>query len=137
MIQLKHSKLERTDYGSLTTFEDGKSIASIPHYQDHHYHVIAHRTGYEDDLHTYCVEHDFAHLFVMEKLHGIPSPILWALAHGEKIPENAQVFEELASQTFQRYLRANEQPIIGGVPWPELKQEALALLGQPPFLPIR
>ena len=128
MIQLAHSKLEWTDYGCLTTFNDGKSIASIPHWQDHHYHVIAHRTGYEDDLLRYTREHDFCHLFVSEKLHDIPSPVLWALAHGEELPAQSAVFEEALSQILQRYIRANEQPIIAGVNWGELKAEALRLL---------
>jgi hypothetical protein len=37
-------------------------------------------------------------------------------------------YEEIAAQTFQRWLRANERPIVSGVDWDRLKAEALELL---------
>jgi hypothetical protein len=128
IIRLQHSTIERTDFGCVTRFDDGSFVNSIPHPQDPHYHVIAHRTGYEDDLHAYTLEHEFVHCFLSERLHGRPSPVLWALAHGGELAPADAALEELAVQAFQRYLRAGEQPIVGGIDWGKMKRDALALL---------
>jgi hypothetical protein len=90
--------------------------------------VIAHRCGYEDDLHAYCFEHEVVHCLLAERFRNGPSPILWALAHGSELTGPAAAFEEISVQAFQRYLRANEQPIVGGVDWGELKRVALEVL---------
>jgi hypothetical protein len=34
----------------------------------------------------------------------------------------------MAAQTFQRWLRANERPILGGVDWDDLKRDALCMM---------
>jgi hypothetical protein len=128
VIRLQRCTIERTDFGCVTRFDDGTFVNSIPHPQDPHYHVVAHRTGYEDDLHAYTLEHEFVHCFLSERLHGRPSPVLWALAHGSELTGAAAAFEELSVQAFQRYLRANEQPIVGRVDWGRLKRDALSLL---------
>lgn len=65
-----------------------------------------------------------------EELRGGPSAVLWALAHGYELSGPAAAFEELSVQAFQRYLRANEQPIVGGVDWGAMKRRALELLHQ-------
>ena len=128
MIRLKHCTIEKTDFGCVTRFTDGSYVNSIPHPRDQHYCVIAHRCGYNDDIHTYCYEHDFAHLFVNEWLYDRPSPILWALAHGSELTGHEAALEEIAVQSFQRWIRASEQPIVGGVDWFSMRKEALKLL---------
>ena len=130
MIRLKHSTIERTDFGCVTRFNDGSYVNSTPHPRDQHYCVIAHRCGYSDDIHTYCYEHDFVHLFLSEWLHDRPSPILWALGHGSELTGHEAALEELGVQTFQRWMRAAEQPIVGGVDWFSMRRRALELLSQ-------
>lgn len=39
------------------------------------------------------------------------------------------VEEEIAAQVLQRWLRANERPIVSGVDWDAMKRDALELLG--------
>lgn len=131
MIRLRYASIERADFGCVTRFPDGSFVNSIPHPRDPHYHVIAHRTGYEDDLHAYAFEHEFVHCYLSERLHGRPSAILWAIAHGAELTGPASAFEEIAVQSFQRYLRSNEQPIVAGVDWAALKAEALGFLSAP------
>lgn len=44
-------------------------------------------------------------------------------------PDPAEaLFEEMAVQTFQRWMRANERPILAGVDWDALKADALTLI---------
>ena len=126
-IDLRFCSVERTEWGTCTRFPDGTSCPSVAH-DSAHYHVIAHRCGYGGDLAAYTFEHDFAHAFVEERLHCRPSKVLWGLAHGVMLSGHDAAYEEIAAQTFQRWLRANERPIIGGVNWDALKHEALALL---------
>jgi hypothetical protein len=127
-IHLKFASVERTEFGCVTRFDDGSFVNSTFHPQDPHYHVIAHRTGYEDDLHAYCLEHELVHCLLSERLHSRASPVLWALAHATEISGAEAAFEELSVQAFQRYLRAAEQPIVGGIDWLALKREAEVLL---------
>lgn len=127
MIALDGCQIEKTDFGSVTRFDDGSYVNSVA-YTDAHYHVIAHRCGYNDDVLQYCFEHDFCHLFISLHLLNKPSPILWALAHGSQIPDHEAAFEEIAVHAFQRWLRANEQPIVAGVDWFGMKAMALDLL---------
>lgn len=127
MIQLRFCTLEFTDWGAQTTFDDTSSVDAVPH-DTHHYAIISHRLGYGDDVLAYCQEHEFAHAFVAERLLDDRSIVLWGLAHGKPVPRGEGLFEEMAAQTFQRWLRANERPIISGADWDELKHDALELL---------
>lgn len=127
MIALRYASIKFTNWGCTTKFEDGAAIDAFPH-DTHHYHVIAHRLGYGDDILAYCHEHEFAHLFLEERLHNRPSKVLWSLAHGDLPSGTDALYEELAAQTLQRWLRSNERPIVSGVPWDALKRDALALL---------
>lgn len=127
-IRLRHCRLDVFDWGCATRFEDGSSAPSVPDWVGAHYAVIAHRTGYGDDRLAYCVEHDFAHSFVAEKLFDRPSEVLLSLAHGKTLSGRRAAYEEIAAQVFQRWLRANERPIIGGCDWDGWKREARGLL---------
>jgi hypothetical protein len=128
VIRLRYAVLGWTPQGCTTFFEDGTEVSAWPHPDMPHYHVIAHRLGYGDDLLAYCREHEAAHLFVEERLHNRPSRVLWALAHGQRISGCDAGYEEMAAQQFQRWLRANERPIVSGVDWDGLKRDALGLL---------
>lgn len=128
MIRLRRVVIEPTEWGCVSRFDDGSSFGAHEH-QTPHYHVISHRCGYGDDLRAYCIEHEFSHHFLAERLGGGVSPIIWALAHRETPEPGAAAIEELAVQAFQRWLRANERPIVGGTDWDALKRDALALLG--------
>jgi len=63
-----------------------------------------------------------------ECIDGYPSHVLWALAHGHEPHPGVAVLEEMGAHTVQRWLRANERPIVGSVDWDDLKACALALL---------
>ena len=119
------------DYGCVTYFADGSEASAWPSWEDNHYRVIAHRTGYGDNLLDYCREHDFCHALVEEVLHDRASRVLWALAHGQTLSGPESAYEEFAAQALQRWIRANERPIIAGVDWDGIKLEALSLLTVP------
>lgn len=114
------------DWGITTHFPDNTYLNATPH-DTHHYHVIAHRCGYTDDIVRYCQEHEFFHIFVSTYVLYRDS-ILHTLALGF-IPARSQaVGEELLTQTMQRWVRANEEPIISDVDWYSLRTRALELL---------
>jgi hypothetical protein len=126
-IPLRFVTISWVESGCVSSFRDGSAWASHPH-ETTHYHVIAHRCGYGDDILAYCREHDFFHHFCAEYLDGSTSRILWALAHD--IEPSAPAFEEFTVQACQRWVRANERPIIGGVDWDQFKARAIWLLHQ-------
>jgi hypothetical protein len=126
-LRIGRATLVYTPEGCFTRYDDGATYGAHPH-DTSHYHVISHRTGYGDDILAYCREHEAAHHMVSEWIAGGASQVLWPLAHGEPVIEWCATFEEMAAQQFQRWLRANERPIIGGVQWDELKRRALGLL---------
>jgi hypothetical protein len=92
--------LETADWGCTTYFADGTKYGATPHAWDHHYHVIAHRCGYEGDTLRYCIEHELAHLVAEECLFDRPSRILWGLAHGEPLSAPESAYEEMMAQRF-------------------------------------
>jgi hypothetical protein len=130
VIRTRYAAVELTAQGCVTHFLDGTSYGAHPH-DTHHYAVIAHRCGYGDDLLAYCREHEICHLLVEEWLHDRPSRILWGLAHGEPLAPHEAAYEEIAAQALQRWVRAAERPIIGGVDWDALKHRALVTLASP------
>lgn len=127
-ITLKHCMMVWTPEGCDTHFHDGAVAGSCWH-DTHHYAIIASRLGYGDDLLAYTREHEFAHNWVAEKLFDAPSAVLWGVAHNAMPTGRQSAYEECFAQTFQRFLRANERPILSGLPkldaW---KAEALDLL---------
>lgn len=127
VVTLKFCVIEPTEPGCRVFFEDGTFCDAHAHYTPH-YHVISHRCGYGDDVVAYAREHEFAHCFMEERLHDRASLALWAVAHGKMLSGHRSAYEEIAAQTFQRWLRANERPILSGVDWDGLKRDALALL---------
>lgn len=129
MIQLARVSVERVDWGCVSTFDDGASWGAHPHPADHHYNVIAHRCGYGEDLMAYAVEHEVCHHLLADELGSGVSPVIWALAHGQAPDTNAAAIEEIAVHALQRWIRANERPIVGEVDWDAIKARARALLG--------
>lgn len=127
-MQLNYCSIEWTEYGCVTYFEDGSEASAWPAWDDPHYRVISHRLGYGDDLLSYCREHDFCHCVVEQSLHDRPSRVIWALAHGTVLSGPESSYEEFAAQALQRFLRANEWPIVSGVDWEAIKWKALELL---------
>lgn len=106
------------------TFPDGRTCPAVPHMTPH-YHVISHRCGYGDDVAAYCFEHEVAHAVVCEVLWDQPSPVLDAVASGRMLSGRDAVAEELLAQTLQRFARAGERPIIGGIDWDAMRARFL------------
>ena len=126
-VHLEFCRVEQREGSVWTVFHDGAECPATAH-QTPHYYVIAHRLGYGDDIWAYCFEHEVAHAFVEQELHRRPSRVLWALAHGGMLKGTEAAYEEIAAQTLQRWIRANERPILSGVDWDGLKARALELL---------
>lgn len=120
MIQLRFASVEYQPHGCTSRFPDGTSVDAIPHPWDHCYSIIAMRCGYGFDLMAYCREHEVAHHVVSDFLLNRASPILWGLAHDDPLPPHESAFEEMMAQSLQRFVRAAERPIIGGVDWDAL-----------------
>ena len=99
MVRLKFCTVGWRDDGAVwTTFNDGSECPATSH-DTHHYHVIAHRLGYGDDIASYTLEHEVMHSFVSEWFYDKPSPVLWAIAHGKMLPGKEAAFEEIVAQT--------------------------------------
>jgi hypothetical protein len=127
VIAFRFANLEFTPEGCVTRFPDGTSYGAVPH-DTPHYHVIAHRCGYGDDLLAYCREHEACHLIGEEWFHNRPSRIIWGLAHNLPPSPHEAAYEEIAAQALQRWVRTNERPIIGGVDWDGLRDFILEKL---------
>lgn len=126
MIRTRFATVTAEPWGCITRFviphtRNGNPVPAQHHPDDPHYRVISHRCGYQDDTLAYCREHEVAHLVLEEVLHDRPSTVLFALAHGRSVAPEQAAYEELAAQALQRFVRANERPIVGGVPWDRLK----------------
>jgi hypothetical protein len=111
-----------------THFPDGSSYGAYPHDTDD-YRDVARNHGYGFDVMAYAVEHEFAHQLLAQELEGRPCPIIWALAHGLRHPDDTAQREALI-MAFQAYLRGFSpmraaQP---GVDWGALRAKALAVL---------
>ena len=139
-MQIGAATVTYTPDGALSTFADGTSFGAQPH-DTPHYDQIAERCGYglglgwgddtrrADGRLRYCREHEVFHHLAGEVFYGGASPVLWLLAHGREPDTAAAALEEAMVMTLQRWVRAGERPIIGGVDWDDLKARALALLG--------
>lgn len=125
MIHLDHCTIEWVDEGARTVFRDGTQTVAYPHPELTHYHVIAHRCGYGDDVMAYCREHELAHAFLIQELKGTASQVLEHQAHDWIMRSGPAVLEEMAVQMFQRWCRANERPIVAGCDWDDLKRRFL------------
>jgi len=128
VIRTRFATVEPQPWGCITRFHDGAQVPAQHHPDDHHYHVIAHRTGYAGDTLAYSIEHEVCHLVAEEMLHGRPSRVLWGLAHGAPLAPHDAAYEELATQALQRFVRAAERPIVGGVDWDALKARVLEVM---------
>lgn len=127
-MRLKFCQVELVDQCVWTRFHDGTCYPATPHWTPHYLEITA-RLGYGDDVLAYCLFHEAAHSFVEEKLHNRPSSVLWALAHGTMLSGHDAAYEEAFAQMFQRWVHANELPIIGGIDWHSMKAEFLDLCG--------
>jgi hypothetical protein len=116
-MQTKYATIEPHSWGCTVRFKGGSMCLAQNFPSDPHYRVISHRCGYQDDTLRYCIEHEIAHLVVEEWLFDRPSRVLTALAAGSPLEPHEAAYEEGMAQMLQRYARANEQPIIGGVDW--------------------
>lgn len=126
MIRLRFADLEFTPGGALTHFGDGTSWGALPHDLPH-YHALAYRFGHEGDTLSYCRLHELSH-HVLSEGFGSHSPVLWALAHGEKPAPMIAAAEESLSMALHRYVMTREAPCVDGVDWSALKTRFLGLL---------
>jgi hypothetical protein len=129
-LQLRFCCVEWTREGARVTFPGGCDTQAWPHPEVHHYHVIAHRLGYGDDLLAYAREHELAHAVVAEELMDAPSYVLRMLSRGGVVDPKAAVIEEIAAQTLQRWVRANERPIVADCDWDAMKARFLRYVEQ-------
>lgn len=139
-IILPHAAVTYTPEGCYSTFADGSSYGAHPH-DTPHYDEIAKRCGYWEQWPglgpilraqarlRYCREHEVFHHIVGQHFYGGVSPVLWQLAHGGEPHPCEAALEEAMVMMLQRWVRANERPIIGGVDWDVLKRRALEVLG--------
>jgi hypothetical protein len=140
-IRIGTATLTYAPGGCVTAYDDGTSYGAHPH-DTPDYDEITRRCGYWEAWPglgpllraqarlRYCREHEASHHIVSEWIMGRSSQVLWPLAHGYDPDPADAVQEEALTMTFQRWLRANERPIIGGVDWNGLKARALALLDE-------
>jgi hypothetical protein len=126
-IHVEDCRFEFHDWGCQTIFPDGATVDATPH-DTHHYLVVSHRLGYGDNALAYCREHVVCHELIAQFIAGTHSEVLWCLAHGKIAAPAVVTYEELAAQALQRFIRANERPIVSGVNWGALKGYALAIL---------
>jgi hypothetical protein len=125
-IKLKFCELDWIEgFGAKTRFPDGTQYGAHPHDSPHYWNV-AYRCGYEGDVFAYCREHELAHHLIAENFNS-HSPIIWALAHGDKPPPMIVPAEEALALALQRYARSNEPPFIDGIDWRPLKARFLEL----------
>ena len=54
---MKYHTVTTDGWTTTVTFKDGATCTAVPSMSPH-YHVIAHRCGYGDDLGRYCYEHE-------------------------------------------------------------------------------
>ena len=125
---LKYCVVVSDGWTTTVTFDDGAVCTAVPH-DTPNYHVIAHRCGYGSDIAAYCFEHEVAHALVAEWFWGTPSPVLRGVATKNLLSGKEAAFEELMAQTLQRYHRAHEWPIIGGVEWGDLRARFKEMVG--------
>lgn len=123
MIALRYCSIGWTAFGATTIFHSGREVSAWPHWDDHHYHALSHRLGYGDDLLAYAREHELAHSVAAAEFSNAPSYVLHALAHGEPIDQGRALLEEMAALTIQRWVRANERPLLSGCDWDSLRAE--------------
>jgi hypothetical protein len=128
-VSLKYCVIEPSETGCITYFQDGTCAPAEAHPNLPHYNVVSHRCGYGDNVYAYCREHEACHSIIAEWLFDKPSAVLWAIAHGGMLSGADSVYEELAAQSLQRWVRANERPITSGIRWDDLKDYALEKFG--------
>ena len=126
ILTLRFATLETTDTGAVTYFPDESSYGALPH-DEPHYHYLAYRYGHEGDTLAYCQAHELCHHLIAEAF-NCHSPVLWALAHGEKTAPMIAAAEEALAMALHRYVMTAEVPLIEGVDWQGLKARFLGLL---------
>ncbi len=67
IVRLRSVSVVYTPEGCVSHLSDGTSYGAVPH-DTPHYHVVAHRCGYGDDLLAYCREHEVCHHLLSEWL---------------------------------------------------------------------
>jgi hypothetical protein len=136
IIPLKFCTVSFYRHWVWTQFHDGEGYGGFPDYEPDKpfwpnftddYRAAAKFAGYLDPL-AYCLDHDFCHSLVNERVLNEPSHILWALAHGEPVPR-LTVQEEAATILFQRFLNGGRIFATSpDVDWFKIRSDAKKLL---------
>lgn len=111
MPVLKYCRVEQTEYGCITTFEDGETSSNWapqdysigPGHPYEGFVKTANDCGF-DNLLEYIFDHDLSHAFLAEKMFNKPSPVLWAAAHGGCPGDASTLYEERYVYHWQRYV---------------------------------
>jgi hypothetical protein len=119
-MQLRFVCLAFTPQGAISYFPDGSKFGALPHSDEPHYQYLAYRYGHNGDTVAYCQVHEACHHLIAESFNS-HSPVIHALAHGEKPSAMIAAAEEALAMTLHRYITVGEPPMIEGVPWPDLK----------------
>lgn len=125
-IRLRFAEIDWIDgFGALTRFPADSEYGACPHDEPHYWH-LAFAYGHAGDVFAYCRAHELCHHLVCESF-GSHSPVLWALAHGEKPAPMIAAAEEALAMALHRYVMTGAPPFIDGIPWADLKARFLEL----------
>lgn len=130
IFRLEYSTVSFYQTWAWTQFTTGQGWGSVPH-RTTAYRRLTARMGYRRNIIAYCLEHDFLHSYIEQELNDRPSPILYALAHGEPAPKTT-AYEEALVQMFQMFLRsgADMTATQPGVDWWKIRENVRQILGR-------
>jgi hypothetical protein len=136
VIPLRYCTVSFYEFWAWTEFPDGCGYGAFPDYDSakpfwpnftDDYREVAAFAGYDDPL-LYCLEHEFFHSLIAERVFDKESGVLWALAHSEP-PPLITVHEESATILFQRFFQGEKMFATSPrVDWFAIRDDAKRLL---------
>lgn len=117
-LQLRYVSVLAVPTGLVSRFEDGTSWGAETH-DVGHYHYLAWAYGHQGDLVAYCRAHELCHHLIAEAF-GQASPVIWALAHGERPGPMVAAAEEALAHVLHRLAFTGAPALIEGLCWDDL-----------------